>query len=38
MRVSLGEWIVFVAPLDLLVFVIPLDVPRSISRAPDVRS
>ena len=38
LRVSLGEWIVFVAPLDLLVFVIPLDVPRSISCAPDVRS
>ena len=37
LRVSLGEWIVFVAPLDLLVFVIPLDVPRS-SCAPDVRS
>ena len=26
------------APADLLVFVIPLDVPRSISCAPDVRS
>ena len=37
LRVSLGEWIVFVAPLDLLVFVIPIDVPRS-SCAPDVRS